>query len=88
MQKLEVDKNFQISFHKTLKPQILQAFNKKVDKNSYILDENSKERVLTHEGEEIQVKEFGGILKGSLIFVKSDLMSLVSYLTGKDNGDK
>lgn len=86
---LEIDpRNFQISFHKTLRPQVLKAFQKKVDNESYITDGISGERVLTHEGEEIQVKDFGGILKGSLVFVKSDLISLVSYLSSKNNGNK
>lgn len=86
MQDLKIDKDFRISFDKALKPQILQAFNKKVDKDSFILDDATGKRVLTQEGEEIKVKDFGGVLKGSVIFVKSDLMALVSYLTDRENG--
>jgi hypothetical protein len=55
---------------------ILSAFNKTVDENNFIIENDTKEKVLTQNGEEIQLNEFAGLKKGSEIYIKSDLPSL------------
>ena len=56
---------------------ILEAFDKGVDEQSYIIENSTGERVLARNGEEITFEEFAAIRKGSEVFVKSDLPSLI-----------
>jgi len=57
---------------------VLDAFGKQVDAEGYIVEKsNTDQRVLTTDGEEIELTKFAGIRKGSEIFIKSDICSLV-----------
>lgn len=56
---------------------ILEAFGKTVDCNDFIVEKNNYERVLTPRGEDIPLSEFAGVRKGSAVFMKSDIVSLV-----------
>jgi hypothetical protein len=70
--------NIKITFKKESKNDVLNLFNKKVDAEGYIVEkDNSIQRVLTIDGEEIHEDEFGGLRKGSEIFFKDDLPSLM-----------
>ncbi len=68
----------QITFDKTAKGFILNSFGKATDKEGYLVEKNnSKQRVLTRDGQEITEEEFGGIIPGSTIFVKNDLPTVM-----------
>jgi len=70
-----------ITFEKEAKIEILEAFNKTVDENGYIVEkENHSQRVLTIDGEELKLEDFAGIRKGSEIFIKSDLLSIIDLV--------
>ena len=56
---------------------ILDSLGKATDREGYIIEKESKQRVLTKDGEEIHIKIFGGILKGSEIFIKDDIFSVM-----------
>ena len=67
-----------IIFDDSAKEVILDVFDKKVDDEGFIVEkQNPSDRVLTKEGEEIKLEEWGGIVRGSESFVKSDIFSLV-----------
>ncbi len=67
-----------ITFNKSAKKFILDTFGKMVDGEGYLAEKNNlKQRVLTQDGEEIYIDEFGGIRGGSEIYIKSGLMSLI-----------
>lgn len=67
------------TFDKSARADILTYLKKAVDGEGYIVEkENLTQRVLTQEGEEIHESKFGGIRKGSEIFIKSDLVSLIN----------
>jgi len=67
-----------ITFDSSVKKQILGIFDKQVDAEGYIVEKNNPgQRVLTPDGDDIHLDEFTGIYKGSEIFVKSDIVSLV-----------
>ncbi len=67
-----------ITFSPELKKEILDIFDKTVDEEGYIVEKgNPSEKVLTPDGEELKLKNFAGVTKGSLMFVKSDLVSLI-----------
>jgi hypothetical protein len=68
-----------ITFDKSAKVAILELFGKTVDAQGYIVNKgNSAEKVLAADGEPLEIAQFAGIKKGSLVFVKSDINSVVS----------
>jgi hypothetical protein len=70
--------NIKITFSKESRSVVLDLFNKSLDSEGFIVEkDNLSQRVITIDGEEIHEKEFGGIRKGSEIFFKSDLPSLI-----------
>jgi len=72
-----------ITFHKNLKLDILKLFGKTKDRDGYIIDSTTKEKVLTKDGEELTIKEFAGLTKGSVVYLKSDIISLIKYIDKK-----
>lgn len=67
-----------IIFTKAASNFILESFGKTQDSETYIVEKsNPKQRVLNQDGEEIKIEQFAGIKKGSQIFIKSDLISLM-----------
>lgn len=59
---------------------ILQSIGKEIDDEEYVIDSETKERVLLPNGEELLFNDFAGVKKGSEIFIKSDIISLVEYV--------
>ena len=60
---------------------ILEALDKTTDKEGYIVEKsNTKERVLTFEGKELKKEDFGGIEKGSEVFIENNLVSLINLI--------
>jgi len=70
-----------ITFDDSAKTEILSFFDKTVDDEGYIVEKDDvTQRVITPDGEEVRLEEFAGIRKGSEIFIKSDLPSLISLI--------
>ena len=68
-----------ITFDNSVKPDILDFFGKMVDDNGYIVEKgNASQKILTPDGDELKIEEFAGIKRGSEVFIKSDLMSLIN----------
>jgi hypothetical protein len=67
-----------ITFEESAKTEILSFFDKNVDEQGFIVEKDTNQRVVTPDGEEIILEEFAGIKKGSEIFIKSDLPSLIN----------
>jgi hypothetical protein len=70
--------SLRVTFDSNNRDFILDAFGK-TTANGYIVEKpsNGGDKVLTPRGEEIQIGEFAGVRKGSVIFVKSDTVSLI-----------
>lgn len=67
-----------ITFNKSVKDFILDAFGKTTDSEGYIVEkDNPTQRVFTPNGEDIKKDEFAGVKKGSEKYIKSDLISLI-----------
>ncbi|MBX7204291.1 MAG: hypothetical protein K1X81_02595 [Bacteroidia bacterium] len=64
-------------------PFILEAFGKSINENGIIIESKTGEPVLTPEGEEIESKQLGGLKRGSEIFLKDDLYSIMNLSEGK-----
>jgi len=72
-----------ITFDNESKDLILDAFNKSVDKDGFIIEKQSKVRVLTPEGMELKKDRLSIIKKGSEKFISGDLTSLMKYAKGE-----
>lgn len=69
-----------IIFDKSLKEEILSIFDKTTDREGFIVEKsNPSQRVLSPDGAEVLIEDFAGIAKGSEIFIKSDLLSLINF---------
>jgi len=68
----------QITFSELASKDILELYGKSIDDEGFIVEkDNPSQRVLTPNGEEIPLKEWGGIRKGSEAFIKKDTFSLI-----------
>ena len=69
--------SFRITFDSSVRDFVLSAFGKTAHEGFIVEGCHPQQKVLTPRGEEIPVQEFAGVRKGSKIFVKSDIVSLV-----------
>lgn len=70
-----------IVFDDNAKKDILEMFGKQIKEDGAIIEKaNPEQQVLTPGGEEITIDNFGGIKKGSEIFIKKDVVSLLRLL--------
>lgn len=73
-----MSENCMITFDKTSKRDVLSFLNKTLDNDGFIVEkDNPEQRVLTFDGQEISLDEFGGVQKGSEVFIKNNLVSLM-----------
>ena len=77
-------KKFVITFDDELTPDILNAFGKSIDKEGFIVETATGIKVPAKDGGEIRVSEFGGIIKGSEVYLKSDIASLINYVESRE----
>jgi hypothetical protein len=67
-----------ITFTKSASDFILDVFGKTTNEEGYLVEKsNPEQKVLNPYGEEIHIDQFAGIKKGSEVFIKSDLISLM-----------
>jgi len=77
---MEIQINPILTFDDSTKEDILDFIEKSVDNEGFIVEKlNPLQRVIAFDGEEITKKEFGGIKKGSEVFIKNDLVSLMRF---------
>lgn len=72
-----------ILFTESAIPLILEAFGKEVDENGFVVDSETKEPIHTNEDVMLEASRFGGLKKGSEIFMKDDLNSIMNLADGK-----
>ena len=66
------------SITSSAKKDILEMLSKSVDKDGYIVEKsNPEQRVLTFDVEEITLDDFGGFQRGSEVFIKNNVVSLM-----------
>lgn len=67
-----------LTFDDSFKEEFLDIFNKTTDSEGFIVEKvNPEQRVFSEDGQEVNIKEFGGIKKGSEVFIKKDIVSLM-----------
>ena len=69
---------------------ILDAFDKDIDIDGYIVERGTKKRVLSIDGKEIKETELAGIckFKNNVVFIKDDLYELMKFydMQAKERG--
>lgn len=81
-------KKSKILFNESAVKFILEAFDKTIDTQGYIIERKGKQRILTPDGKELKAKNLGGIAKnkkGATIFIADDLFSLMKFAKGEYN---
>jgi hypothetical protein len=58
---------------------VTEILKKKLDEEDYLIEEDGT-RVLSQDGTEVNIRDFGGFENGSEIFVKKDIVSLMNHL--------
>ena len=67
-----------ITFDKSAKREILNQFDIAVDPGTNcLIEKDSGKTAVSPEGDSIELSRFAGMKKGSLIFVKSDINSII-----------
>jgi hypothetical protein len=70
-------RGMRIIFDESTRDFVLGAFGK-TTRDGYVVERKcTDEKVLTPRGEEIPLKEFAGVRMGSVVFIKSDIVSLI-----------
>lgn len=59
---------------------VLAEFDKAIDDEGFVVEEDTGERVLTPRGEEITVSDLAGIARGSEVFVDDNFVSILEYV--------
>jgi hypothetical protein len=73
-----------IVYDHRLKKEVLGLFGKELNSNGYIIQKNTKELVLAkNDVLPIHIDNFAGIEKGSEVFIRSDITSLIEYVEEK-----
>jgi len=73
-----VENKIALTFDSSLKKEVLGFFGKEVNEEDIIVEQsNPSQHVLSVDGQEVKIDEFGGIKKGSEVFIKNDLISLM-----------
>ena len=75
--------NPRVSFDESAREYILSLFNKKIV-NGNVLELDSNEEVMSFEGNPLTVEDFGGIKKGSEIFIEDNVVSLIKLKSKKE----
>lgn len=68
-----------ITFNESTRDFVLSLFDKSTDKEGYIIENSTKNRVLTPSGDEVHITNFAGFAPGSEIVLTQDLPSLLQY---------
>lgn len=73
-------KGIKFIFDKSAERGLLDVFGRAVDKEDYIIDKKSGKRVKTPEGEGVKFNELAGVMKGSEIYIKSNIDAIIKFL--------
>lgn len=70
--------NISLTFDQDLREEVLGFFDKEINEEGVIVEKsNPNQFVLGIDGQEVNIEEFGGIMKGSEVFIRNDLVSLL-----------
>lgn len=65
---------------------VLSLFDKSTDKEGFVVENDTKARVLSSDRDEIKFDEFGGVTNGSEIYLKNNIVSLINFYRQHSSG--
>jgi hypothetical protein len=69
-----------ILFDASLRDYVLEAFGVRPNVDGLLVEsKNPDQHVLTQDGQEVEYKRFGGVRKGSEVFMRDDIVSLIQF---------
>jgi len=68
----------ELTFDDSAVEHVLDAFDKEIEQG-FVVEQESGERVLRPDGEPVTRDDFGGIAKGSELFVENNYASILEY---------
>lgn len=77
-----------IVFSEDVKDFVFEVFNKVVDKDGYIVEKDTNNKVITPEGDFIQNRDFAAVVPGSEVFVTNDMPSLLKHVNMEMAGEQ
>jgi len=73
-----INKENIVRFDEHSKEKLLSIMNKSIDSEGFIVEKlKTTQKVLTKDGGEIKFTEFAGVRRGSEIFIKNDINSVL-----------
>jgi len=72
-----------VTFDENATEFILECFEKDVDTDGYIVEADTRERVVTPEGREIKADDLAITAEGSELFIEDNFASIVDYVERK-----
>ena len=70
--------SLRITFDDSARDFVLDAFGKTVSADGFVVEKKCTDnKVVTPRGEEIQESEFAGVREGSIVLLKSNIVSLI-----------
>lgn len=78
-----LENNKQITFivGKNQMKNFLTNFDNEIDEEGFIINSQTKERVISQDEGEVKIKELGSISSGSKIFIKNNIASFSEFLS-------
>ena len=77
----------EITFRPSAAEKVLEKFGKEVDEEGYIVDQETQERVESNLNNEVTIDNFGGVGKGSQVFLEKDYVSVAEFVESKEYQD-
>lgn len=59
---------------------LLKVFGNEIDDEGYIMNTERDERETTPDGNEIHIEDFGGVEKGSTLYLEDDIVSVGQHV--------
>lgn len=76
--------NLQMVFDSSVKREILELFDKGVNEYGMIIEKDRPDEVVRSiDGIELSLREFGGVINGSELFVNSNIASMMKLVKGR-----
>ena len=73
--------DYRITFGSSLKKEVLNAFGKDINRDNVIVEKDNPEQIVpAFDGGELTLDDFGGIKKGSELFIRRNFVSLMELV--------
>lgn len=79
-----IEMGITINFDNSFINEVLAIFDKEINKDGVIVENDSKEPVVTRQGDTIKHEDLGAIGNGSEVFVEDNFVSMLEFIKRKN----